>query len=80
MLRISLLSEQLLASQENSMKTIPKTQEGESVNRSQMDIKRKTCDIRNWKSIYFSIFPPPALILSCVLVTKDGFRIGNWIY
>jgi hypothetical protein len=25
------------------------TYEGDSVNRSQMDIKRKTCDIRTWK-------------------------------
>jgi hypothetical protein len=31
--------------------------EGESVNRSQMDIKRKTCDIRNWKKhLYFDIY------------------------
>jgi hypothetical protein len=27
-----------------------------------MDIKRKTCDIRNWKNIYFSTDPPPTLI------------------
>jgi hypothetical protein len=29
-----------------------------------MDIKSKTCDIRNWKkeqeNIYFSTYPPPA--------------------
>jgi hypothetical protein len=35
----------------------------ESVNRSQIDIKRKTCDIRTKKNnIYFSTYPPPALI------------------
>jgi hypothetical protein len=35
----------------------------ESVNRSQMEIKRKTCDIQNWKkNIYFSTYPPPTLI------------------
>jgi hypothetical protein len=28
--------------------------EGGSVNRSQMDIKRKTCDIRNWNKIFIS--------------------------
>jgi hypothetical protein len=27
--------------------------EGESVNRSQMDIKPKTCDIRTWKKLVF---------------------------
>jgi hypothetical protein len=27
-----------------------------------MDIKRRICDIRNWKNIYFSTYPPPALI------------------
>jgi hypothetical protein len=38
--------------------------EGESVNRSQMGIKRKTCDTRTWKkNIHFSIYPPPTLIL-----------------
>jgi hypothetical protein len=34
------------------------------VNRSQMGIKRKTCDIRTWKKekkIYFSTCPPPTL-------------------
>jgi hypothetical protein len=38
--------------------------EGESVNRSQMDIKRKTHDIRTWKkkNIYFSTYPPATLI------------------
>jgi hypothetical protein len=36
--------------------------EEESVNMSQMDVKRKTCDIRNWKNIYFSTYPPPTLI------------------
>jgi hypothetical protein len=36
----------------------------ESVKRSQMDIKRKTCDMRTWKirNIYFSTYPPPTLI------------------
>jgi hypothetical protein len=36
------------------------TQGVESVNMSQMDIKSKTCDIRNWrgKNIYFSTYPP----------------------
>jgi hypothetical protein len=38
------------------------TYEKESVNRSQMDIKRKTCDIRTWKNTYFSTYPPPTLI------------------
>jgi hypothetical protein len=28
--------------------------EGESVNRSQMDTKRKTCDIRTWKKTFIS--------------------------
>jgi hypothetical protein len=38
--------------------------EGESVNRSQMDIKLKTCDIRTCKkNIYFSANPPSVLIL-----------------
>jgi hypothetical protein len=32
--------------------------EGQSVNRSQMDTKRKICDIRTWKNIYFSTYPP----------------------
>jgi hypothetical protein len=37
--------------------------EGEPVNRSQTDIKRKTCDIRPWGGgIYFSAYPPPTLI------------------
>jgi hypothetical protein len=38
--------------------------EGESVNRSQIDIKLKTCDIRTWekKNIYFSTYLPPTLI------------------
>jgi hypothetical protein len=36
--------------------------EGESVNRSQIDIKRETCDIRTWKAIYFSTYPPPTPI------------------
>jgi hypothetical protein len=39
--------------------------EEESVNRSQMDVKPKTCDIRNWGEktpIYFSTYPPPTLI------------------
>jgi hypothetical protein len=31
--------------------------EAESVNRSQMDMKRKTCDIRNWKKyLYLDIY------------------------
>jgi hypothetical protein len=39
------------------------TYEGESVHRSQMDIKRKTCDFRTWKKdIYFSTYPPQTLI------------------
>jgi hypothetical protein len=37
--------------------------EGESVNRSQIDIKRKICDIRIWKkNIYFSTYPPPTVL------------------
>jgi hypothetical protein len=36
--------------------------EGESVNRPQMDIKRKTCDIRTWQKNYFSTYPPPTLM------------------
>jgi hypothetical protein len=36
--------------------------EGESVNRWQMDIKRKTCNIWTWENIYFSTYPPPTLI------------------
>jgi hypothetical protein len=38
--------------------------ERESVNRSQLDIKRKACDTRNWKYIYIyiSTCPPPTLI------------------
>jgi hypothetical protein len=28
--------------------------EGESINRSQIDIKRKTSDIRNWKKTFIS--------------------------
>jgi hypothetical protein len=36
--------------------------ERESVNRSQMDIKRKTRDIRTCKNIYFPTYPPPILI------------------
>jgi hypothetical protein len=39
-----------------------KLYEGESINKSQMDIKRKTCDIRTWKNIYFSTYPPPTLL------------------
>jgi hypothetical protein len=35
--------------------------EGDSVNRSKMDTKRKTCVIRTWKNIYFSTYPPPTL-------------------
>jgi hypothetical protein len=31
-------------------------------NRSQMNKKRKTRDIRTWKNIYFSTYPPPTLI------------------
>jgi hypothetical protein len=34
-----------------------------SVNTSQMDIKRQTCDIRTWKNITFSTYPPPTLTL-----------------
>jgi hypothetical protein len=30
----------------------------ESVNRTQMDIKRKRCDIRTWENIYFSSYLP----------------------
>jgi hypothetical protein len=34
----------------------PNIYEGESVNGSQMDIKRKTCDIRTWnKHLFFDI-------------------------
>jgi hypothetical protein len=36
--------------------------EGESVNRSQLDIKCKTCDIQTRKNIYFSKYPPPTFI------------------
>jgi hypothetical protein len=36
--------------------------EKESVNTSQMDIKRKTCHTRTRKNIYFSTYPPPTLI------------------
>jgi hypothetical protein len=36
--------------------------ERERVNRSQMDIKRKTYDNRTWKNIYFSTYPPSTLI------------------
>jgi hypothetical protein len=41
-----------------------KSYKGESVNRSQMNMKRKTRDIRTWerKIIYFSTYPPPTLI------------------
>jgi hypothetical protein len=31
--------------------------EGESVNRSQIDIKRKTCDIRTWRKLSFLDIP-----------------------
>jgi hypothetical protein len=31
------------------------THEVDSVNRSQMDIKRKTCDIQNWNKIFISL-------------------------
>jgi hypothetical protein len=41
---------------------IPPLYEAESVNRSQMDIKRKTRDIRTWGKNYFSTYPPPTLI------------------
>jgi hypothetical protein len=34
----------------------------ESVNRSQMDIKRKTCDIQTWKKAFISQHPPPTLM------------------
>jgi hypothetical protein len=34
---------------------------GESVNRSQMDIKRRTYDTQTWKK-HFSTYPPPTLI------------------
>jgi hypothetical protein len=35
----------------------------ESVNKTQMDIKRKTCDIRIWKkNINFSTYPAPTMI------------------
>jgi hypothetical protein len=37
--------------------------ERESVNKSQLDIERKTCDIRNRKRIiYFSTYPPVTLL------------------
>jgi hypothetical protein len=36
--------------------------EGESVNRSQMDIKRKTLILELGKNIYFSTYPPLTLI------------------
>jgi hypothetical protein len=37
--------------------------EGDSVNRSQMNIKRQICDIRTWKkNIYLSTYPPQTLI------------------
>jgi hypothetical protein len=36
--------------------------EGESVNRSQVDIKRKTFYIQTCKNIYVSAYPPPTLI------------------
>jgi hypothetical protein len=39
-----------------------KEYEGQSVNISQMDIKRKTCDIRTWKKMNFSTYPPSTLI------------------
>jgi hypothetical protein len=36
---------------------------GRASKRSQMDIKRKICDIRTWeRNIYFSTYPPPTLI------------------
>jgi hypothetical protein len=41
----------------------PLSTRGESVNRSQMDIKRKIYDIRTWgkKKLFFSAYPPPTL-------------------
>jgi hypothetical protein len=42
----------------------------ESVNRSQVDIKRKTCDILSWRKILFSIYPPPTLIHLSHLLTS----------
>jgi hypothetical protein len=44
--------------------------EGESVNRSQMDIKLRTCDIGTWKNIYFSTYPPSTLIYLSHRFTK----------
>jgi hypothetical protein len=38
--------------------------EGESINWSQIGIKRETCAIRNWKIIYFATYSPPALTYS----------------
>jgi hypothetical protein len=35
--------------------------EGESVNRTQLDIKCKTCDIETLKNNFFSAYPPPTL-------------------
>jgi hypothetical protein len=36
--------------------------EGQPVNGSQTYMKRKTCDIRTWKYIYFSTYTQPTLI------------------
>jgi hypothetical protein len=47
--------------------------EGKSVNKSQMDTKRKTRDIQTWgKKNYFSTYPPPTLIhlCSCYIVYR----------
>jgi hypothetical protein len=46
-----------------NIKIITNKYEGKSVYRSQMDVKRKTRDIRTWKkNISFSTYPPPTLI------------------
>jgi hypothetical protein len=44
--------------------------EGESINRSQSDIKLKTCDIPTGKNIYFSKYPPPTLVYFSYLFTS----------
>jgi hypothetical protein len=35
--------------------TLKDTYEGDSVNRSQMDMKRETCDIRTWEHLFLDI-------------------------
>jgi hypothetical protein len=47
--------------------------EGESVNGSQMDIKRKTCDIRTRKYVYFSAHPPSTSIHMSHRFTSASF-------